>query len=57
MIKWNSLSKNEKVMIGLFIVLVLAIALRWKPIWDGFKKGIEPYNKELNATTNNRNLK
>jgi hypothetical protein len=50
MIKWNSLSKNEKVMIGLFIVLVLAIALRWKPIWEGFKKGIEPYNKELNAT-------
>lgn len=50
MIKWTALSKSEKVMIGFIFILVLAIAFRWKPIYEELKKGIEPYINEQPAT-------
>lgn len=43
---WKQLSTNEKVMIGFIIILIIGLALRWGTIWDGVKKGFEPYNKE-----------
>lgn len=41
--KWNKLSSTEKVMIGFVLFLVLIIALRWNEVWEGVKKGFEPF--------------
>jgi len=43
---WKKLSTNEKVMIGFIIILFIGLALRWGTIWEGVKKGFEPYKQE-----------
>lgn len=44
--KWSELSNTEKFLVGFIIVLILAIALNWSRVYNGIKKGFEPYNKE-----------
>ncbi len=41
--KWNSLTANEKMMIGLAIILVILIATRFENIWDQVKAGFARY--------------
>jgi len=41
--KWNSLSANEKMMIGLAIILVILIATRFEYIWEQVKAGFARY--------------
>jgi|GEM_PF-767337 len=41
--KWNSLSANEKMMIGLAIILVILIATRFEYIWEQVKASFARY--------------
>jgi len=48
---WKTLSKNEKVMIVLIVVILVAIIFRWSPIWEGIKEGFAPYIKKLHLNS------
>lgn len=41
--KWNSLTTNEKMMIGLTIILIILIATRFEYIWQQVKAGFERF--------------
>lgn len=41
--KWNSLTTNEKMMIGLAIILIILIATRFEYICQQVKAGFERY--------------
>lgn len=41
--KWNRLSANEKMMIGLALILIILIATRFDYIWEQVKAGFERY--------------
>lgn len=43
---WKAYSKTEQFLIGFIVVLIFAIALNWKRVYNGIKKGIEPYQTE-----------
>jgi len=45
---WKDLSKTERFLAGFIIILIIAIALNWKRVYKGIKKGIEPYKTEQN---------
>jgi len=44
--KWKDYSKTEKFLLGFIFVLIIAIALNWKRVYNGVIKGVEPYQKE-----------
>ncbi len=41
--KWDGLSANEKMMIGLALILIILIATRFEYIWEQVKEGFERY--------------
>lgn len=41
--KWDGLSANEKMMIGLALILIILIATRFEYIWEQVKAGFERY--------------
>jgi hypothetical protein len=41
--KWKSLSANEKMMIGLAIILIILISTRYEYIWEQVKAGFGRY--------------
>ncbi|WP_173074829.1 MULTISPECIES: hypothetical protein [Tenuifilum] len=41
--KWSSLSANEKMMIGIAIILIILIATRFEIIWEQIKAGFGRY--------------
>ncbi|MDA3867778.1 MAG: hypothetical protein PF489_13670 [Salinivirgaceae bacterium] len=49
--KWNKLSKPEKGLTLLIIVLLLAIAINWSRVYNGLKQGMVKYkNNETEQT-------
>lgn len=44
--KLKDLSLNEKMMISFVLVLLLAIAVRWKDVKEGFYKGLNTYTEQ-----------
>jgi len=43
--KWNTLTANEKIMIGLAIILLILILTRFEYIWEQVKAGFSRYFK------------
>lgn len=44
--KWKEYSRIEQFLIGFIIVLIIAIAINWKRVYDGVLNGIKPYQTE-----------
>lgn len=44
--KWKDMSRTEKFLAGFIIALIIAIALNWTRVYEGIKKGMQPYQKE-----------
>ncbi|MBI9068789.1 MAG: hypothetical protein JEZ09_15950 [Salinivirgaceae bacterium] len=50
---WNALSKTEKIMAGMIIIMLLMIALNWTKVSKGLKDGYLPIKKEIQTNNNN----
>ncbi len=52
MIKFKQFSTNEKAMIIILVTIIIAIALQWKTVIKGVKKGLKPYKNEQSIKNN-----